>query len=123
MNDTSVSNPFDEDDKANRRMILLVSLGVLVLCCGVFAVGAFLWFKPDPQALIAQYFPSSTPTESPTPTQTPTPIATVTNTPSPTPNLTATSEILQVTNTAVAFQSTATNAAGTWRAVMTDIFD
>jgi hypothetical protein len=123
MNDTSFSNPFDNDDKANRGTILLVSLGVVLLCCGFFAVGALLWLKPDPQALIAQYFPSTTLTASPTLTRTPTPVSTSTNTPSPTPNLTATAEIVQVTDTAAAFQSTATNAAGTWNVVLTDAFD
>jgi hypothetical protein len=123
MNDISVSSPFDEEDKANRRTILLVSLGLVSLCCCGLVAAALFWFKPDPQALIAQYFPSSTPTESPTPSHTPTPRATATNTSTPTPNLTATAEILQVTDTAIAFQGTATNVVGTWRPVMTDTFD
>jgi hypothetical protein len=123
MNDISNINSFDEDDKASRRTILWVSLGLIAMCCGVLFAAALFWFKPDPQALIAQYFPSPTPTASSTPTRTPTPVATATETSTPTPNLTATTEILQVTESAIAFQSTATNAAGTWRVVLTDTFD
>ena len=123
MDNSPVSNPFDADDKANSRTILLVSIALLGLCCCVVAAGAFFWFKPDPQALIAQYFPSSTATASPTPSRTPTPLATATSTATPTPNLTATAEILQVTDTAAAVQGTATQAASTWRVVMTDPFD
>ena len=123
MNDTSISSPFDEDDKANRRTILLALFGIILLCCGFVAVGALFWLKPDPQKLIAQYFPSPTPTPSPTLTRTPTPVATATHTPSPTPNLTATAEIVQAAETAVAIQSTATNVANTWRVVLTDTFD
>ncbi|MFT3895247.1 MAG: DUF1080 domain-containing protein [Anaerolineales bacterium] len=123
MDNSPVSNPFDADDKANSRTILLVSIALLGLCCCVAAVGAFFWFKPDPQALIAQYFPSSTATASATPSQTPTPIATATTTSTPTPNLTATAEILQATDTAAAVQGTATQVADTWRVVMTDPFD
>ena len=123
MNDTSTSNPFDEDEKAGRRTILWAALGLMAMCCGVSVAAALFWFKPDPQALIAQYFPSSTPIASSTPTQTPTPRATATQTSTPTPDLTATAEILEVTESAIAFQATATNAAGTWRAVLTDTFD
>lgn len=122
MDDPSVTNPFDAEDRNTRRSVLLLSLAVVVLCCCAFAVGGFLWFKPDPQALIAQYFPSSTPTASPTLTRTPTPKATATSTSTPTPNLTATAEVLQATDTAVAFQGTATSAAN-WKSVTTDTFD
>lgn len=123
MNDFSSSTPIDEDDKAGRRTILFLSLGVVAMCCGVLIAGALFWFKPNPQALIAQYFPSPTATASATPTQTSTPIATATSTATPTPNLTATAEVLQATDTAVAAQGTATNAAGVWRSVLVDTFD
>ena len=123
MNDNPISNPFDEDEKADRRPILWATLGLLAMCCGVLIAGALFYFKPNPQALIAQYFPSPTPTASSTPTQTPTPQATATETSTPTPDLTATAEIIQVTESAIAFQATATNAASTWRAILTDTFD
>jgi hypothetical protein len=123
MNDTPISNPFDEDEKASRQPILWAMLGFAAICCGVLIAGAFFWFKPDPQALIAQYFPSTTSTASSTPTRTPTPSATATETSTPTPNLTATAEILQVTESAIAFQSTATSVAGNWKIILADAFD
>jgi len=123
MNNTPISNPFDEDEKANRRPILWLVLGLAAMCCGVLIAGALFYFKPDPQALVAQYFPSVTPTASSTPTRTPTPLPTATSTSTPTPDLTATAEILQVTESAIAFQATATDAAGNWRVVLTDTFD
>src|SRR6185369_11670618 len=98
MNDNPISNPFDEDDKksafppldtsnlspldeggTSRRTVLLLSVGIMALCCGVLAVGAFVYYKPNPQALLAQYFPSATLTPSLTPT--PTVTATITLTP------------------------------------------
>jgi hypothetical protein len=124
MDDSSpVSNPFDADDKAGSRTILFASLAFLGLCCCAAAVGALLWFRPNPQALIAEYFPSPTVTASVTPSATSTPRATATSTSTPTPNLTATAEIVQMTGTADAIQSTARDAAGTWRVTLTDTFD
>src|SRR5215831_11851112 len=98
-NNNPISNPFDEDEQqsstpmvsvfdnnngmsplddggSNRRPIILLSVGLIALCCGAFAVGGFLFYKPDPQALLAQYFPSSTPTASATATPSPTPSVT-----------------------------------------------
>jgi hypothetical protein len=124
MDDSSpVSNPFDADDRASGRTILWAAIGLLGLCCCVVTAGAFFWFKPDPQALIAQYFPSATATASATPSRTPTPLATATSTSTPTPDLTATAEVVRLTGTADAIQSAAMNSASTWRVVMTDTFD
>ena len=123
MDEIPVSNPFDEEEKSSRRTILWLSLGVAAMCCGVvFAAGLF-WLKPDPQALIAQYFPSATATASSTPTRTPTPLPTATATSTPTPNLTATAEVLQVTESALAFEATATGIVEEWRVVLADAFD
>ncbi len=123
MNDNPISNPFDEDEKTDRRPILWVALGLVAMCCGVLIAGALFYFKPDPKALVAQYFPSATPTASSTPTRTPTPLPTTTHTSTPTPDLTATAMALQATETVIAIQATATNAAGNWRVVLADTFD
>lgn len=123
MNETPISNPFDEDEKADRRPILWAALGLLAMCCGVAVAAALFWLRPNPQALIAHYFPSATATASATPTRTPTPLPTATPSSTPTPNFTATAEVLQVTETVVAFEATATNAADTWEIVLTDTFD
>ncbi len=142
MNDNPISNPFDEDDKksskaafdnsnmspldagdSNRWMLVWVSLGILAMCCGLIAGGAFIYYKPNAQQLIGQYFPSPTIT----PSSTPKPTATATITPSPTstptPNLTATQQVLDVTSTVEVIQSTATQIAGNWKVVFSEPFD
>src|ERR1041385_5820433 len=105
MNDNPISNPFDEDDKkssksvfdnsaiglpdagdSNRWMLVWISLGILVMCCGLIAGGALIYYRPNAQQLIGQYFPSATTT----PSLTPRPTATATLTPSLTPRPTAT---------------------------------
>src|SRR5262249_52694706 len=100
-----------------------LSLGIVVLCCGVLAVGGFIYFKPNPQALIAEYFPSATVTPSHTPIPTATATVTLTPTFTPTPNLTATQQALDIASTMEPIQSTATQLAGTWRVVFSDPFD
>lgn len=110
MNDSPISNPFDEDERSGRRPILWAILGVTAICLGVVAAGALFYFQPDAKSLYAQYFPSATPTASSTPAPT------ATNTPTPTPNLTATA---QVENALAA----ANNAANNWEAILTDTFD
>ena len=123
MDDIPISNPYDEEDRSSRRTILWLSLGVAAMCCGVFAAAGLFWLKPDPQALIAQYFPSATATASSTPTRTPTPLPTATATSTPTPNLTATAEVVQATESALAFEATATGIVEEWRIVLADTFD
>jgi len=110
MNETPISNPFDEDERSNRRPILWVMLGLTAVCGGVVFAGAIFWFKPDMQSLAGQYFPSVTPTASSTP------LPTATNTPTPTPDLTATAQI----ENAIA---TAEGAANTWHVILADTFD
>src|SRR5215510_151656 len=109
--DTSNLNPLDEGDTSSRRTVLLLSLGMVALCCVVLVVGAFFYFKPNPQALIAEYFPSATLTPSQTPIPTATATVTLTPTFTPTPNLTATQQALDVAATMEAIQSTATQVA------------
>jgi hypothetical protein len=123
MDDIPVSAPLDAEDKAGRRTILVISLALAGLCCCGFLAGAFFFLRPDPQALIAQYFPSSTVTASPTLPPTPTQPATATSTSTPTPDLTATEEMLQGTDIAQSALGTVTNAVDSWRVVMTDTFD
>ena len=114
-------NPID-DDNTGRSLVWLI-LGIVVLGCSAIFVGAFLFFKPDTKSLVDRYFPSSTPTFTLTPTATPSVTPSPTFTSTPTPNMTATAAALQATDTAMAYQVTATNAAGTWRALVKDTFD
>jgi hypothetical protein len=88
MNRTPISNPFDEDERLGRRPIFWFVLGLGVLCIFSFFAGAIYLYKPDPQALIDQMFPS------PTGTATRTPTATATSSPTPTITLTATPDIV-----------------------------
>ncbi len=128
MDESPISNPFDNDDKdINRntlddqytsgRPLVWALLGVVVIGCGVFLIAAFLYFQPDTKALYAQYFPSPTSTPSRTPTPTPT------NTPTPTPNFTATALAIQATGTALAYQATLENAENNWKVIVSDTFD
>jgi len=110
MDETPISNPFDEDEKSGRRPILWALLGIAAACCGIVFAGALFYFQPDAKSLYAQYFPSSTPTPSRTP------LPTATSTPTPTPNLTAT---VQVQNA----QSKVENALSEWDIIHTDSFD
>ena len=116
MNETPISNPFDEDEKAGRRPILWAIFGLAVACCGVVFIGALFYFQPDAKSLYAQYFPSPTPTPSRTPTSTPTLIPTATNTSTPTPNATATAQVQNA-------QATAESILGNWNIIHTDSFD
>ena len=111
MSETPISNPFDEDEKAGRRPILWAMLGLGAMCCGLAFAAAFFYFQPDAKSLYAQYFPSPTATSTPT------------RTPTPTPNFTATAKVLQVTETAIAYQAAAENAANNWQVIRTDTFD
>lgn len=141
-NDNFISNPFDEDERkkstpafsastmspmdeggTNNWTMLWLSLGVAAMCLGVLAAGAFFYFKPDVNALVSEYFPTTTLTPSLTPTPTPTATVTLTPTFTPTPNLTATQQALDVTSTVAAIQSTSTQIAGKWRVVFADKFD
>lgn len=122
MDETPITNPFDEDEKAGRRPILWVIFGLVAMCGGILIAAALVFFQPDFKSLYAQYFPSPTLTPSSTPmatstsTQTPTFTPTATRTPTPTPNMTATA---QVQNAQATVESVQTN----WKVVRMDAFD
>ena len=80
------------EEETSGRTLVWFLLGVAALGCGLLFALAFLFFKPDAQALVDQYFPSATPTPSITPTSTPTikPTPTLTPTKTLTPTLTMT---------------------------------
>jgi len=131
MDDNPFSNPFDQNDHSNddqntyasntldtfedgsnnRRLIWLLS-GVILLGCGFIFTIAFFYFQPDAKPLIAQYFPSPTPTATATLTPTATLTFTPTNTYTPTPNMTA-----------QAYESTASSAAINWHELVSENFD
>jgi hypothetical protein len=121
MIDQSNLNPI-EDDNSGRSLVWLI-LGIVVLGCGAVFVAAFLFFQPDTKSLMNRYFPSPTATFTQTPTSTPTNTPSPTLTSTPTPNMTTTAAALQATDTAMAYQATATNVAGTWRTLVKDTFD
>ena len=76
-------NPIEETD-ANKRTLILIGIGiVIVTICALFTL-AFFWFQPNQNSLLAKYFPAPTSTRRPanTPAPTKTPI----------PNLTATQQ-------------------------------
>ena len=77
MNRTPISNPFDDDEKMGRRPVFWAVLGLGVLCLGGLLMAMFYFYKPDPQAVINQLFPSptgtATRTSTPTATSSPTP--------------------------------------------------
>jgi hypothetical protein len=124
MDESPISNPFDEDEKRGRQPVIWVALGLIVVCCGIITVaGAVFWFTSDTQALAGRYFPSPTATFTSAPTSTPTLTPTPTNTPTPTPNSTATAIAVQATDTALAYQATAESAAENWKVILTDTFD
>ncbi len=119
--DDSGMRPID-DEKSGSTFIWLI-VGVAGIGCGVlFAVG-IIFFKPDVQALVGRYFPSATATFTRTPTVTPSATASPTLTATPTLNMTATAAAVQATDTALAYQSTAMNAASTGRVIVQDTFD
>ncbi len=120
--DNSNMSPLDAGD-SNRWMLVWVSLGILAMCCGFAIGGTLIYYKPNAQQLIGQYFPSSTPTSSSTPRPTATTTITPSPTSTPTPNLTATQQVLDVTSTAQVIQSTATQIASKWRVVFSESFD
>jgi hypothetical protein len=104
MDNSPISNPFDEDEKRGRRPIIWAALGLIAMCLGVSFVAAIYYFQPDAKSLISQYFPSSTPP----PTSTPAPTAT--------PNWTATAQIQDAL-------SAAEDATNNWELVLADTFD
>jgi len=128
-NKDAFSNPFDnddlkpiEDDYSGRTFVWLI-LGVAAIGCGLLFAAAFFFFRPDAQSLVDKYFPSPTATSTRTPTITPTLTPTSTLTPTPTLNMTATAAAVQATDTAVAYQTIAANAASTGRVILQDTFD
>lgn len=110
MDNTPITNPFDEDEKAGRRPLIWAALGLIAMCLGISFVAAIFYFQPDAKSLMDQYFPSATSTASRTP------MPTATNTPTPTPNWTATAQAQDA-------QAIAENAANNWEIVMSDTFD
>lgn len=104
MDNSPISNPFDEDERRGRRPLVWAAVGLIAMCLGVSFVGAIYYFQPDAKSLISQYFPSSTPP----PTSTPAPTAT--------PNWTATAQIQDAL-------SAAEDATNNWELVLADTFD
>jgi len=116
MDDNSFNNPFDGDEPTgssstfeqngmvpldennSRRYIIWMLGGIIVLGCGFIFVAAFFFFQPTAKPLVAQYFPSPTPTSTATFTPSPTITFTPTLTPSPTltftPTITTTPHVL-----------------------------
>jgi len=109
-------NPDEEGDQT-KHILASAMLGIAIsIFCGMF-FAAFFYFRPDRLSLLGRYFPSPTATFTPPPTLTPTASST------PTPNLIATQKVQDITNTAQAFQSTATFVASEWKVVLDDNFD
>jgi len=106
----TTSQPLEEDGSGQRLVWLL--LGIAALGCGLLFALAFLFFRPDAQTLVDQYFPSPTSTATRTPIPTATPTKTPTNTPTATPNMTAR-----------AFETTAASAADEWNEFVSETFD
>jgi hypothetical protein len=101
----TTSQPLEEDGSGQRLVWFL--LGVAALGCGLLFALAFLYFRPNGQVLIDQYFPS--PTAAPTRTAA--------------PNLTATQKAIQSTETVQAIQTTKADASANWDILLTDDFD
>jgi hypothetical protein len=141
-NDNPIQNPFNKDDnrpitlpdeyqtapaitsekqasKARTNPWITGGIVVIATCCLLVAsLAALPMLATSP--LVAQYFPSETPSITPAPTITST----------PTPNATATQRVIQTataqgrqTATAQVFQATATASAGQWPILVSDPFD
>ena len=119
--DNSSMQPLEED--GGGRTLVWALLGIAALGCGLLFAFAFIFFKPNAQALVDQYFPSPTPTVTRTPTPTPRPTQTSTSTPTPTPNLTATEIAIQSTATGQAIETINADASGNWKVLLADDFD
>lgn len=104
MDNSPISNPFDEDAKRGRRPIVWAMLGLIAMCFGVSIVAAIYYYQPDLESLKDQYFPSSTPPSTSTPA------------PTATPNWTATAQIQDA-------QAAIEDAANNWELVLADTFD
>ncbi len=123
MDNTPIFNPSDQqaetpyvDDEAPTRGVRLAILGFgLVVCCAFSAFG-FIRYQSNVVSFYESFFP--TPTATFTPTQTPTHTATFT----PTLNLPAT-RAFNATNTALAFEATASHAASEWQEIFSETFD
>jgi hypothetical protein len=123
MDESPISNPFDEDDRKNQQPASFASdkdpldadtgsrsfawmiVGVAAIGCGLFFAVAFFYFRSDVQAVYNQYFPSPTATFTPT------------------PNMTATQRVVQITGTAKAIESLVEIAGAEWRVLLSDTFD
>ena len=116
MDQSPITNPFDEDEKSGRRPILWAIFGLVAMCGGLIIAAALVYFQPNFKSLYGQYFPSPTLTPSRTPTSTPSLTPTATQTPTPTPNMTATAQVQNA-------QATAENILSRWTVIRTDTFD
>jgi hypothetical protein len=83
--------PLDEAEDNSRRILIWSLIGIIAVGCGILFVGAFIFFRPNAQSLMDQYFPS--PTATPTLTRAATPTATFTSTATPTATITPTPTI------------------------------
>ena len=115
------NNPFDDDESYTRNVRLGILGFALLMCCAFSAFGLIV-YQTNIISLYDRYFPTPTRTATPTATFTPTITSTPTATSTPTPNLTATRDF-QSTNTALAFQATATNAVSEWQEIFSETFD
>jgi hypothetical protein len=128
MDESPISNPFDEYDKKRNqtsrasdtsqldadtgsRPLAWMILGVGVVGCCLMAAVAFYYFRPDMQTIYAEYFPSPTAGTTSTPSTT------------PTPNLTATQRVAAVTGTARAIENLIAEAGTEWNISISETFD
>lgn len=72
------------EDNGFNKTTLTIMIGVVMVGACALVFLAFTWFRPDAGSLIAEYFPSPTPTRGPTATPAPTR--------TPAPDLTATQQ-------------------------------
>src|SRR5512134_2821886 len=97
MNQSPISNPFD-DDEGHTRGVRLSLLGAALLLCLGFSWLGFLQYQVDAISIFNRYFPSPTvtltPTQTPVPSITPTPSRTPTVTPTQPPTRTPTPHVL-----------------------------
>lgn len=119
----SIRSNLNKQKNTPKRIYALSLLGAAILGICILFASAFVWFQPDQLSLSDRYFPSSTPTLTPTSTLTPTPTSTPTPTFTSTPNITATQQAIQATSTSRAIQTTIANVDSQWNILFSDGFD
>lgn len=122
MNQSPISNPFDDEESYTRSVRLAILGFGLLVCLGISALG-FMRNQTEFVSLYNHYFPTQTITLTSAPTLTATDTSTPTATFTSTPNLTASASAFQTTSTALAFQSTVTSAAQEWQTILSEPFD